>query len=76
VCVCVCLYALVAVFGDLMECALMCQITHYSTHPTAHILRVGFPGNNTTTWLSDLRYHEGVQKYNYTHRMRAPEKQR
>lgn len=75
-CWCVCLYALVAVFVDLMECALMCQITHSSSHPTANIPRVGFPGNNTTTWLSDLRYRKPVQKHKYTHRMRAHEKRR
>ncbi len=63
---CVCLYALVAVFADLVECARICQITHSSTRPTANIPRVGFPGNNTTTCWSDLRYHTAVQKHKYT----------
>lgn len=65
-CWCVCLYALVAVFADRVECALICQITHSSTHPTGNISRVGFPGNNTTTCLSDLRYRKAVQKHKYT----------
>ncbi len=63
---CVCLYALVAVFADLVECARICQITHSSTRPTANIPRVGFPGNNTTTCWSDLRYRTAVQKHKYT----------
>ncbi len=59
---CVCLYALVAVFADLVECARICQITHSSTHPTVNIPRVGFPGNNTTTCLSDLWYRQSSPK--------------
>ncbi len=72
---CVCLYALVAVFADLVECARICQITHSSTgrQQTSQ----GWVSQVTTLLHADQIYDIAQQSKNTsTQKMRAHEKQR